>query len=148
MYFLCLCQVLPTARSIFSCSVWDLVPWPGAEPRTLALGTWSFSDWTTRKSQEFYSFWHGFWYFQLPQLGPPLPPTTHRGTLDTEGHLHMICGSSTAWRAGTLSPVVVQGSTVSADQSQHLPSLDVSLSCLDDYKTLPATLPASVFPYC
>ena len=59
----------------------------------------------------------------------------------------MTCGFSTAWKAGTLSPVVVQGSTVFAHQSQHLPSMDVSLSRLDDYKTLPATLPASVFPY-
>ena len=46
------------ACSIFSCRTWDLVPWPGTEPRPPALGTWSFSDWTTRKSQEFYSFWH------------------------------------------------------------------------------------------
>ena len=31
-----------------SCSMWDLVPWPGIEPRPSALGAWSLSHWTTR----------------------------------------------------------------------------------------------------
>ena len=31
-----------------SCSLWDLVPWPGI--RCLASGGWSLSHWTTRKS--------------------------------------------------------------------------------------------------
>ena len=31
-----------------SCSTWDLVPWPGIEPETLALGVWSLNSWTTR----------------------------------------------------------------------------------------------------
>ena len=31
----------------FSCSMWDLVPRPGIEPRSPALGIWSFSHWTT-----------------------------------------------------------------------------------------------------
>ena len=34
---------------IFSCGVWDLVPWPGIEPRPPALGVWSLSRWTTRE---------------------------------------------------------------------------------------------------
>ena len=28
-------------------SIWDLVPWPGIEPRPPALGTWSLSHWAT-----------------------------------------------------------------------------------------------------
>ena len=32
-----------------SCSVWDLVPWPGIEPRSPALGAQSVSQWTTRE---------------------------------------------------------------------------------------------------
>ena len=32
-----------------SCSMWDLVPRPGMEPRSLALGVWSLGHWTTRK---------------------------------------------------------------------------------------------------
>ena len=35
-----------TALSL-SCSMWDLVPWPGIEPRSPALGAWSLSHWTT-----------------------------------------------------------------------------------------------------
>ena len=44
------------AHRIFSCtmwtlsgSMWDLVPWPGIEPGSPALGAWSLSHWTTRK---------------------------------------------------------------------------------------------------
>ena len=32
-----------------SCSIWDLVPWPGIEPRSPALGVWSLSQWSTRE---------------------------------------------------------------------------------------------------
>ena len=54
--FIWLCQVLVTACGVFSCGMrtlnccmWDLAPWPGIEPRTLALGAQSFSQWTTRE---------------------------------------------------------------------------------------------------
>ena len=29
--------------------MWDLVPWPGIEPRPPALEVWSLSHWTTRE---------------------------------------------------------------------------------------------------
>ena len=32
-----------------SCSMWDLVPWPGIELRFPALGAWSLDHWTTRE---------------------------------------------------------------------------------------------------
>ena len=32
------------------CGMWDLVPWPGIEPRSLAFSAWTLSHWTTRKS--------------------------------------------------------------------------------------------------
>ena len=32
-----------------SCSMWDLVPWPGIKPSSAALGTWSLGHWTTRE---------------------------------------------------------------------------------------------------
>ena len=32
-----------------SCSMWDLVPWPGIEPVPPPLGAWSLSHWTTRE---------------------------------------------------------------------------------------------------
>ena len=47
---------LVVARSIFSysmqtlsCSMWDLVPWPGIKPRPPVLGVWTLSHWTTRE---------------------------------------------------------------------------------------------------
>ena len=30
-----------------SCSMWDLVPWPGIKPELPALGAWILSHWTT-----------------------------------------------------------------------------------------------------
>ena len=32
-----------------SCGMWDLVPWPGIEPRPPSFGVWSLSHWTTRE---------------------------------------------------------------------------------------------------
>ena len=49
------CQVLVVAHRIFRCSMWtlrcglwDLVPWPGIELRSPALGAQNLSHWTTR----------------------------------------------------------------------------------------------------
>ena len=39
MYLLLwVCQVLVVVHGTFSCSMWDLVPWPGVEPGPSALG--------------------------------------------------------------------------------------------------------------
>ena len=42
-----------------SCGMWGLVPWPGTEPGSLALGVWSLSHWTTREVpvQKFFESW-------------------------------------------------------------------------------------------
>ena len=40
-----------------SCSMWDLVLWPGIEPRLPVLGVWSFSHWITREVPCFYLQW-------------------------------------------------------------------------------------------
>ena len=56
--FIWLCQALVVtnmifnlwwAGRVFSCAMWDLVPWPGIEPRPPALGVQSLSHWTTRE---------------------------------------------------------------------------------------------------
>ena len=47
--FIWLWQVLVVACRIFSCSMWDLFPWPGIEPGSPALGAWNLSHWTTRE---------------------------------------------------------------------------------------------------
>ena len=54
--FIWLHLVLVATWSIFSCGIWilshgmwDLVPWPGIEPGSPALGVWSLSHWITRE---------------------------------------------------------------------------------------------------
>ena len=42
---------------IVSCGMWDLVPWPGIEPRPPALEAQSLSHWTTREVPGLFS-WH------------------------------------------------------------------------------------------
>ena len=37
------------AAPVLSCPMWDVVPWPGIEPRSPALGVQSPSHWTTTK---------------------------------------------------------------------------------------------------
>ena len=44
-----------------SCSMWDLVPWPGIKPGPPALGAWNHSHWTTREGP--FSF-----FFLIPNL--------------------------------------------------------------------------------
>ena len=47
--FILLHRILVVAHRVFSCSMWDLVLWPGIEPRPPALGALSLSHWTTRE---------------------------------------------------------------------------------------------------
>ena len=47
--FFWLLWVLVAVHMIFTCSIWDLVPWPGIEPGPSALGTWGLSHWPTRE---------------------------------------------------------------------------------------------------
>ena len=42
-------SVFVAAHGVFSRGMWDLVPWPGVEPRPPELGAWSLSHWTTRE---------------------------------------------------------------------------------------------------
>ena len=52
---------------IFSCGMWDLVPWPGIEPGPPALGAWRLSHRTTRKVPPF-----GFVsFYNTYHLSPP-----------------------------------------------------------------------------
>ena len=57
--FIWLCRVLVSTCRIFdgmqnlSCSMWDLAPWPGMEPKPPVLGTQSLSHWTTREVLSF-----------------------------------------------------------------------------------------------
>ena len=79
------------ACRIFSCSVWDRVPWPGTEPRPPALGAQSLSHWTTREVSRFsclkkvdvVEYSQGYAAFYPIHLFHVLPlhiPTSHRAT--------------------------------------------------------------------
>ena len=75
--FTCLHQALVAAHRSFclhcsrrtlSCGLWDLVPWPGIEPRPPALGAHSLSHWTTRKVPGMSVLWKQIWWgSKLPQ---------------------------------------------------------------------------------
>ena len=41
--------IFPYGMLTLSCSMWDLVPWPGIEHGPPALGAWSLSHWPTRE---------------------------------------------------------------------------------------------------
>ena len=45
------CRIFSWGMWTLSCSMWDLVPWPGIEPGTPALGAQSLSHWTTKESE-------------------------------------------------------------------------------------------------
>ena len=47
--FIWQCGILVLALGIFSCSMWDLVPWLGIKPGHPALGAQSLSHWTIRE---------------------------------------------------------------------------------------------------
>ena len=47
--FVVACGIFSCYMQILSCRMWDLVPWPGIEPKPPALGAWSLSPWTTRE---------------------------------------------------------------------------------------------------
>ena len=44
-----------------SCSMWDLVPWPGIEPGTPALGAQSLNHWASREVPDWCSFKWKWW---------------------------------------------------------------------------------------
>ena len=47
--FIWTCWVSVAAWGIFSCGMWDLVPWPGLNPGRPHSQVWSLSYWTTRE---------------------------------------------------------------------------------------------------
>ena len=51
---------------IFSCGMWDLVPWPGIEPGSLALGAQSLNHWTTKPLLCFFKGYHLWQHLVLP----------------------------------------------------------------------------------
>ena len=85
--FIWLCWVLVVTLGIFSCSTWDLVPWPGIKPRSPASEAQSPSHWITREGPQLkgnlvsgrdvpYAGWRGpNWVLldqpSFPTLAPP-----------------------------------------------------------------------------
>ena len=56
-------SVFIVACRIFSCGMWDLVPWPRIEPRPPALGARSLSHWTTISLNKIFLFLNLFPYY-------------------------------------------------------------------------------------
>ena len=57
------CGIFSCGMRTLSCSVWDLVPWPGIEPGPPALGAWSLSHWTTSEVPIYYFFFPFHYHF-------------------------------------------------------------------------------------
>ena len=49
LIFIAACRIFSYSKQTFSCGMWDLVPWPGIEPRAPALEALCLSLWTTRE---------------------------------------------------------------------------------------------------
>ena len=71
------CRIFTCSMQSLSCSMWDLVPWPGIEFRPPVLGAWSLShysqanrevswNWFKLKVQslEFLRLWNSLWWQQ------------------------------------------------------------------------------------
>lgn len=54
-------------RRIFSCGLWDPLPWPGIEPGPPTLGSQSLNHWTPERSQ----------FIVFSSLGPCMPKYNH-----------------------------------------------------------------------
>ena len=52
--FVAACRIFSCGLWTLNCSAWDLVSWPGSEPRAPALGVHSLDPWTAREL--------GFWW--------------------------------------------------------------------------------------
>ena len=89
-----------------SCSMWDLVLWPGIKREPPALGAWSFSHWTTRELLVFpffivyfevqnYLFIHLFiWFLVLASLSLQPPPglcNQHRNSGKQADSFPIVC---------------------------------------------------------
>ena len=83
--------LLVTACRIFSCRMWDLVPWPGIKPRPPALGAGNLSHQTTKEVPDplFLSltFEHGISWQSLCCFGDCLAFSNNSSGHD-DGHQH------------------------------------------------------------
>ena len=74
--YVCMYVCMYLAVLALSCGMWDLVPWPGIEPRPLAVGVRSLSHWTTREDP-IIPFWNIPYTGLLRSISPSLPEGTH-----------------------------------------------------------------------
>ena len=61
-------DLLAAACELFSCSIWDLVPWLGIEPGPHALKAQSVSHWTTREVPNFCFFSQSVYFLFFSEL--------------------------------------------------------------------------------
>ena len=60
---------LVVACELFGCSMWDIVPWLGLEPRSSPLGVWSLSHWTIKEVPTITDINHNIGHDGLPSMG-------------------------------------------------------------------------------
>ena len=84
-FFLYLATPVIVAACKLSCSMWDLVPWPGIEPGPPALGGQNLSHWTIGEAPWICSVQfscsvvsNSLWPHELQHTRPPCPSPTSR----------------------------------------------------------------------
>ena len=75
-------QVLAVEHRIFSCSMWDLVPWPGIKPRPSAVDVQSLSHWTIREVSMYPFFSRFLSHVVIIECWAELPVLYSRSLLD------------------------------------------------------------------
>ena len=80
---------------LFNCSMWDLVPWPGVESRSPALGVQSLSYWTIREEPH--------WTFEEGWVSRPDSDSD-----STHGDLYFTCAWTVQWWYAVHSTAWVQ----------------------------------------
>ena len=102
----------------FSCSMWDLVPWPGIKLGHPALRAWSLSHWATRevlsfKIQRMHTLSPAI---SLPRVFP-MKKYSHR-SISKDTHCSTVCSSSSLGTPVSTSRVPVKSFMVHAHSGE------------------------------
>ena len=91
--FICLLFIY-LALTDFSCSIWDIVPLPGIEPRSPPLGVHTLSHWPTKEVLEqvcYYSFpFPSIHASMSPDVAPIMTPVAATSCFSIDFHCHCM----------------------------------------------------------
>ena len=91
LIFVVACGIFSPGLWTLSWGLWDLVPWPGREPRPPALGTLSLSHWTTVEVPKLGSFKQQFFRMGF-HIKMPIDTSARRHLLQDREPSFSPCG--------------------------------------------------------